>query len=70
MTAAAAESRSQRRGLGLGRPRPAGSLGRLGGYQTDLRGVLNPGFAVSNQKRERQRLLALSTSHLRGEKFG
>ena len=30
----------------------------------------SPGFAVSNQKRESERFLALNTRHLRREKFG
>jgi len=30
----------------------------------------NPGFAVSNQKGESERFLALNTRHLRREKFG
>ena len=31
---------------------------------------LSPGFAVSNQKGESERFLALNTRHLRREKFG
>ena len=31
---------------------------------------LNRGFAVSNEKRESERFLALNTRHLRREKFG
>jgi hypothetical protein len=33
-------------------------------------GHASPGFAVSNQKRESERFLALNTRHLRREKFG
>ena len=32
--------------------------------------IFNPGFAVSNQKGESERFLALNTRHLRREKFG
>ena len=44
MTAAAAESRSKRRCLGLDRPRPAGSTVGWAATTTDLRGVLKAIF--------------------------
>ena len=44
MTAAPPESRSKRRCLGLGRPRPAGSTVGWAATTTDLRGVLKAIF--------------------------
>jgi hypothetical protein len=35
-----------------------------------LKLITSPGFAVSNQKGESERFLALNTRHLRREKFG
>ena len=49
----------------------AGSIGQSQqGWRCAGGPRFNPGFAVSNQKRESERFLALNTRHLRREKFG